>query len=103
MTIRTRGPARSGAPDLGLGPVYVIITVDSDSTDIVDLVYDGEVFTSYSTTRVAGGIHTARVYLFGGVDLALASGARCTTRFRWHSASSPGDSPRTRSCKVRDR
>src|SRR5207248_5695100 len=38
-----------------LGPVYVVITGGHAFTDrIVDLVYDGDVFTDFATERVAG-------------------------------------------------
>ena len=39
---------------LGLGPVYVVITGGHLASDrILDLVYDGDVFTEYATERVA--------------------------------------------------
>jgi hydroxymethylpyrimidine/phosphomethylpyrimidine kinase len=56
VTIRTEQDRREAARRiLALGPVFVVITGGHlDSDRIVDLVYDGEVFTDYPTERVAG-------------------------------------------------
>jgi len=56
VTIRTEQDRREAARRIwALGPVYVVITGGHfDSEQIVDLVYDGEVFTDYATSRVAG-------------------------------------------------
>jgi hydroxymethylpyrimidine/phosphomethylpyrimidine kinase len=56
VTIRTDEDRREAARRIwALGPVYVVITGGHiDSEQIVDLVYDGEVFTGYATARVAG-------------------------------------------------
>jgi len=56
VTIRTEEDRREAARRiLALGSVYVIITGGHFAADrIVDLVYDGEVFTDYATDRVAG-------------------------------------------------
>ena len=56
VTIRTEQDRREAARRIwALGPAYVIITGGHfDSEQIVDLVYDGEVFTAYATARVAG-------------------------------------------------
>jgi hydroxymethylpyrimidine/phosphomethylpyrimidine kinase len=59
VTIRSEEDRRTAAKRIfALGPVYVVITGGHGSGDrIVDLVYDGEVFTDYATVRV-GGRHT---------------------------------------------
>jgi hydroxymethylpyrimidine/phosphomethylpyrimidine kinase len=56
VTIRTEEDRREAARRiLALGSVYVVITGGHFAADrIVDLVYDGEVFTDYATDRVAG-------------------------------------------------
>ena len=56
VTIRTEQDRREAARRIwALGPVYVVITGGHfDSEEIVDLVYDGEVFTDYATARAAG-------------------------------------------------
>jgi hydroxymethylpyrimidine/phosphomethylpyrimidine kinase len=56
VTIRTEQDRREAARRIwALGPVYVVITGGHiDSEQIVDLVYDGEVFTDYAAARVAG-------------------------------------------------
>jgi hydroxymethylpyrimidine/phosphomethylpyrimidine kinase len=56
VTIRTEQDRREAARRiLALGSMYVIITGGHLASDrIVDLVYDGEVFTDYATERVAG-------------------------------------------------
>jgi len=56
VTIQTEQDRREAARRIwALGPVYVVITGGHfDSNQIVDLVYDGEVFTDYATERVAG-------------------------------------------------
>ena len=56
VTIRTEQDRREAARRIwALGPVYVVITGGHfDSEQILDLVYDGEVFTDYATARVAG-------------------------------------------------
>jgi hydroxymethylpyrimidine/phosphomethylpyrimidine kinase len=56
VTIRTEQDRREAARRIwALGPVHVVITGGHfDSEEIVDLVYDGEVFTDYATARVAG-------------------------------------------------
>jgi hydroxymethylpyrimidine/phosphomethylpyrimidine kinase len=56
VTIRTEQDRREAARRIwALGPVYVVITGGHiDSEQIVDLVYDGEVFTDYATARVPG-------------------------------------------------
>jgi hydroxymethylpyrimidine/phosphomethylpyrimidine kinase len=56
MEIRTEQDRREAARRiLALGPVYVVITGGHLRSDrIVDLVYDGDVFTDYATERVRG-------------------------------------------------
>jgi hydroxymethylpyrimidine/phosphomethylpyrimidine kinase len=56
VTIRTEQDRREAARRImGLGPLYVIITGGHFPSDrILDLLYDGEVFTEYETERVAG-------------------------------------------------
>ena len=56
VTIRSEQDRREAAKRLfALGPVYVVITGGHAAGDrIVDLVYDGEVFTDYATARVEG-------------------------------------------------
>ena len=56
VTIRSEQDRREAARRiLALGPVYVVITGGHLPSDrIVDLVYDGDVFTEYETERVAG-------------------------------------------------
>ena len=56
VTIRTEQDRREAARRIwALGPVYVVITGGHiDSEQIVDLVYDGEVFTDYPAARVPG-------------------------------------------------
>lgn len=56
ITIRTEQDRREAARRIwAIGPVYVVITGGHiDSEQIVDLVYDGEVFTNYAAVRVAG-------------------------------------------------
>jgi len=56
VTIRSEADRREAAQRLfALGPVYVVVTGGHLSSDrIVDLVYDGEVFSEYETDRVAG-------------------------------------------------
>jgi hydroxymethylpyrimidine/phosphomethylpyrimidine kinase len=54
--IRNEGERRNAAKRIfDLGPAHVLITGGHMTSDrIIDLVYDGEVFTDYATTRVAG-------------------------------------------------
>ena len=56
VAIRTEEDRREAARRiLALGPVYVVITGGHSSADrIIDLVYDGDVFTDYAVDRVAG-------------------------------------------------
>lgn len=63
IAIRTRDDRREAAKRIAaLGPVYVIVTGGHASPDagvgmsdqIVDLVYDGDVFTEYASQRVIG-------------------------------------------------
>ena len=56
LTIRTGEDRREAAKRIfALGPAYVVITGGHGNGDrIVDLVYDGEVFTEYATERVGG-------------------------------------------------
>jgi hydroxymethylpyrimidine/phosphomethylpyrimidine kinase len=56
VTIRTDEDRREAARRIfALGPVYVVITGGHASSDrIIDLVYDGDVFTEYVAERVAG-------------------------------------------------
>jgi hydroxymethylpyrimidine/phosphomethylpyrimidine kinase len=56
VSIRTEQDRREAARRiLALGPVYVVITGGHLGSDrIVDLVFDGDVFTEYATERVAG-------------------------------------------------
>jgi hydroxymethylpyrimidine/phosphomethylpyrimidine kinase len=56
VTIRTDEDRREAARRIfALGPVYVVITGGHASSDrIIDLVYDGDVFTDYAAERVAG-------------------------------------------------
>jgi hydroxymethylpyrimidine/phosphomethylpyrimidine kinase len=56
VTIRSEPDRRDAARKIfDLGAAYVVITGGHAPGDrIVDLVYDGEVFTEYVTTRVAG-------------------------------------------------
>ncbi len=56
ISIRTEQDRREAARRIfALGPVYVVITGGHASSErIVDLVYDGEVFTDYAAERVAG-------------------------------------------------
>jgi hydroxymethylpyrimidine/phosphomethylpyrimidine kinase len=56
VAIRTEDDRREAARRiLALGPVYVVITGGHSSEDrIIDLVYDGDVFTDYAVDRVAG-------------------------------------------------
>jgi hydroxymethylpyrimidine/phosphomethylpyrimidine kinase len=56
VTIRSEQDRRDAARRIfALGPVYVLITGGHASGDrIVDLVYDGDVFTDYPTARVEG-------------------------------------------------
>ena len=56
ITIRSEQDRREAARRIfALGPVYVVITGGHlGAGRIVDLVYDGEVFTDYATERVAG-------------------------------------------------
>ena len=56
IAIRTDQDRREAARRIwALGPVFVVITGGHfDSERIVDLVYDGEVFTDYATDRVIG-------------------------------------------------
>jgi len=56
ISIRTDQDRREAARRImALGPVYVVITGGHLTSErIVDLVFDGEVFTEYATGRVAG-------------------------------------------------
>ena len=56
VAIRTEEDRREAARRIfALGPVYVVITGGHFSTDrIIDVVYDGDVFTDYAVDRVAG-------------------------------------------------
>jgi len=56
VAIRTEEDRREAARRIfALGPVYVVITGGHSSPDrIIDLVYDGDVFTDYAVDRVAG-------------------------------------------------
>ena len=56
VAIRTDEDRREAARRIfALGPVYVVITGGHSSSDrIIDLVYDGDVFTDYAVDRVAG-------------------------------------------------
>ena len=56
VAIRTEEDRREAARRIfALGPVYVVITGGHSSSDrIIDLVYDGDVFTDYAVDRVAG-------------------------------------------------
>jgi len=56
VTIRSEQDRREAARRIhALGPVYVVVTGGHlGSGRIVDLVYDGEVFTDYAIERVAG-------------------------------------------------
>jgi hydroxymethylpyrimidine/phosphomethylpyrimidine kinase len=56
VIIRTEEDRREAARRIwALGPVYVVITGGHLTAErIVDLVYDGEVFTDYATDRVVG-------------------------------------------------
>jgi hydroxymethylpyrimidine/phosphomethylpyrimidine kinase len=56
VAIRTEEDRREAARRIfALGPVYVVITGGHSSADrIIDLVYDGDVFTDYAVDRVAG-------------------------------------------------
>ena len=56
VTIRSEQDRREAAKRIfALGPAYVVITGGHASTDrIVDLVYDGEVFSDYAAERIAG-------------------------------------------------
>ena len=85
VAIRTEEDRREAARRiLALGPVYVVITGGHSSADrIIDLVYDGDVFTDYAVDRVAGR-HTHGTGCAFSAALAshLASAVRCTRRFR---------------------
>ena len=56
VAIRTEEDRREAARRIfALGPVYVVITGGhTSSARIIDLVYDGDVFTDYAVERVAG-------------------------------------------------
>ena len=56
VTIRSEEDRREAAKRIfALGPAYVLVTGGHGSGDrIVDLLYDGEVFTDYSAERVKG-------------------------------------------------
>ena len=56
VSIRNEEDRREAARRIfAFGPVYVVITGGHASTDrIVDLVYDGDVFTDYAAQRVPG-------------------------------------------------
>lgn len=56
VTIRSEADRREAARRIrAFGPVYVVVTGGHLSSDrIVDLVYDGEVFTEFETARVSG-------------------------------------------------